>query len=333
MASKRHDPHVQFVQIDGLVALKIIKHSQEEGAGGTDLVQGVLLGLVVDNRLEITNCFPFPRHSEEEDFDEVQYQMEMMRNLRHVNIDHLHVGWYQSTYFGSFINRPLLDSQFNYQHSIEESVVLIYDPLKTTQGFLTLKAYRLTPAMMKFYKEGDFTPDSICKHDIGFQNMFEEIPVVLKNSHLVNTLLCELSENTKRNRKFSFLDLGTSAVLEKNLRQLMECVDDVAMDTNKYVNFQRQNFRQQQAKQQYLQKRQQENQQRAQRGEPPLPDEDISKLFKPLQPPPRLDCLLVADQIDQYCKSVSEFSSQSIAKLLIAESLQEGSSTSASTSN
>lgn len=67
--------------------------------------------------------------------------------------------------------------------------------------------------MMKFYKEGDFTPDSICKHDIGFQNMFEEIPVVLKNSHLVNTLLCELSENTKRNRKFSFLDLGTRYVI------------------------------------------------------------------------------------------------------------------------
>ena len=52
------------------MALKIIKHSHEEGAGGTDLVQGVLLGLVVDNRLEITNCFPFPRHSEEDDFDE-----------------------------------------------------------------------------------------------------------------------------------------------------------------------------------------------------------------------------------------------------------------------
>ena len=46
-----------------------------------------------------------------------------------------------------------------------------------------------------------------------------------------------------------------SAVLEKNLRQLMECVDDVAMDTNKYLNFQRQNFRQTQAKQQYLLKR------------------------------------------------------------------------------
>ncbi len=56
----------------------------------------------------------------------VQYQMEMMRNLRHVNVDHLHVGWYQSTYYGMYLNKALLDSQFNYQHSIEESIVLIY---------------------------------------------------------------------------------------------------------------------------------------------------------------------------------------------------------------
>ena len=52
--------------------------------------------------------------------------MEMMRHLRHVNVDHLHVGWYQSTHFGSFYNKPLLESQYNYQSSIEESVVLIY---------------------------------------------------------------------------------------------------------------------------------------------------------------------------------------------------------------
>lgn len=55
--------------------------------------------------------------------------MEMMRSLRHVNIDHLHVGWYQSTYYGSFVSRALLDSQFSYQHAIEESVVLIYGML------------------------------------------------------------------------------------------------------------------------------------------------------------------------------------------------------------
>jgi len=56
----------------------------------------------------------------------VAYQLEMMKNLRHVNIDHLHVGWYQSTNFGTYINKALVDSQFNYQFSIEESIVLIY---------------------------------------------------------------------------------------------------------------------------------------------------------------------------------------------------------------
>lgn len=50
--------------------LKIIKHYQEEGQG-TEVVQGVLLGLVVEDRLEITNCFPFPQHTEDDaDFDE-----------------------------------------------------------------------------------------------------------------------------------------------------------------------------------------------------------------------------------------------------------------------
>ena len=38
--------------------------------GGSELVQGVLLGLVENNRLEVTNCFPFPKTGEEEEFNE-----------------------------------------------------------------------------------------------------------------------------------------------------------------------------------------------------------------------------------------------------------------------
>jgi translation initiation factor 3 subunit H len=53
-------------------------------------VQGVLLGLVVDNKLEITNCFPFPRHNDDEDFDEgmsillVFFSKEMLVNILHL---------------------------------------------------------------------------------------------------------------------------------------------------------------------------------------------------------------------------------------------------------
>ncbi|XP_014774639.1 eukaryotic translation initiation factor 3 subunit H [Octopus bimaculoides] len=313
---------IDYVQIDGLVVLKLVKHCVDEGSGGADFVQGVLLGLVVDNRLEITNCFPYPRHQEEEELDEFRYQIEIFRNLRHVNIDHLHVGWYQSTYFNSFINRTLVDSQYNYQHSIEESVVLIYDPLKTSQGFLSLKAYRLTDAMMEFYREGEFTPESVNRLKLNFENMFTEIPLVIKNSHLVNVLLYELEQKKNNGENYQFLDLATSSMLEKNLRQLIECVDDVAADTNKYLTFQKHFQRQQQAKQQYLHKRQQEMNARAAKGEPPLPEEDINKLFKPIQPPVRLETMLIAGQIDYYCTQIMDFTSHSFGKLFMADSLQ-----------
>ena len=56
--------------------LKLIKHCEED-SGGPELVQGVLLGLVVGETLEITNCFPFPRTSENSDFDEGELVRQM----------------------------------------------------------------------------------------------------------------------------------------------------------------------------------------------------------------------------------------------------------------
>ncbi|KAF5889903.1 eukaryotic translation initiation factor 3 subunit H, partial [Clarias magur] len=305
------------------VVLKIIKHYQEEGQG-SEVVQGVLLGLVVDDRLEITNCFPFPQHTEDDaDFDEVQYQMEMMRSLRHVNIDHLHVGWYQSTVFGSFMSRALLDSQFSYQHAIEESVVLIYDPVKTAQGSLSLKAYRLTPKLMEICKEKDFSTEGLKKASMGYESMFEEVPIVIKNSHLINVLLWELEEKSTVVEKHELLSLSSSSHLEKSLQMLMDRVDDMCQDISKYNNYSRSLSKQQQQKHQYVQRRQQENTQRQSRGEPPLPEEDLTKLFKPPQPPARMDSLLIAGQINTYCQTVKEFTSQNLEVRLKARRREE----------
>uniref|UniRef100_A0A9J7Z205 Eukaryotic translation initiation factor 3 subunit H n=1 Tax=Cyprinus carpio carpio TaxID=630221 RepID=A0A9J7Z205_CYPCA len=299
------------------VVMKIIKHYQEEGQG-SEVVQGVLLGLVVEDRLEITNCFPFPQHTEDDaDFDEVQYQMEMMRSLRHVNIDHLHVGWYQSTFYGSFVSRALLDSQFSYQHAIEESVVLIYDPIKTAQGSLCLKAYRLTPKLMEICREKDFSADGLKKASVGYENMFEEVPIVIKNSHLINVLLWELEDKSTAADKHELLNLSSSTHLEKSLQMLMDRVDEMSQDINNCLFF---------IPLQYIQRRQQENAQRQSRGEPPLPEEDLSKMFKPPQPPPRMDTLLIASQLSTYCQTIKEFTSQNLGKLFMAEALQGTSS-------
>lgn len=55
-----------------------------------------------------------------------EYQVNVLKKLRAINVDYLQVGWYQSTYLGSHISREFIDSHVRYQQAIEESVVIIY---------------------------------------------------------------------------------------------------------------------------------------------------------------------------------------------------------------
>lgn len=72
------ESRIDYVQCDGLVVMKMVKHCHEESLTNMEVSQGALLGLVVQNRLEITNCFPFPKNDE----DEEEYQLSVMRRLR-----------------------------------------------------------------------------------------------------------------------------------------------------------------------------------------------------------------------------------------------------------
>lgn len=54
------------------MALKVIKHCQEEGSS-SELVTGFLVGLVVGETLEITNCFPLPKDLDDADEESELY--------------------------------------------------------------------------------------------------------------------------------------------------------------------------------------------------------------------------------------------------------------------
>ncbi|CAH0774925.1 unnamed protein product [Bemisia tabaci] len=297
--------------------MRIIKHCHEEGDGTIEVAQGALLGMVVDNALEITNCFAFPKNYD----DDEEYQLDMMRNLKLVNVDHYHVGWYQSSEIGSFLSLSLLESQFHYQTSIEESVVLIYDNAKTDRGFLSLKAYRMTPQAIELYKQGEFTTEAIKTHKVGYENLLVEIPLRIRNSTLTNILLSDLGVLIPPQEGHKFLDLGTANVVENQLRSLMDCVDDLNQETMKFNRHQQAVARQMQEKNKYLQKVTAENAVRAAKGEPPLPEEDLNKLFKPLPTPPRLLPMTLAGKVEAYSKNLTEFSMQSLAKLYLMEAL------------
>ena len=119
-----------------------------------------------------------------------------------------------------------------------------------------------------------------------------------------------------------FIKIDFRNVLEKNLRFLIENVDELTGETTKYLNYHKQLQKQNHAKQLYLQKREAENSARRARGEAPLPEEDINKIYKPLPPISRLETLLISNQIKNYCQQIDEFTSQSFSTVFIAEALQ-----------
>ena len=78
----------------------------------------------------------------------------MMKCLRDVNADVNTVGWYQSTLLESYLTRSTIDMLFNYQKEFAKKYVcIVYDPSRTTQGNISLKAFRLTQRFFNLYSE------------------------------------------------------------------------------------------------------------------------------------------------------------------------------------
>lgn len=143
---------------------------------------GSIVGMDVNGTLQITNSFPFPTadvavsdsHSNNNDHmaashsaaaaprskANATYQTEMIKLLREVNVDANNVGWYTSANMGNFINSSLIENQFFYQKEPNErTVALVHDVSRSSQGALSLRAFRLAPDFMAAYKEGKFTTE------------------------------------------------------------------------------------------------------------------------------------------------------------------------------
>jgi len=313
------------VEIDGLAVLKIVKHCKEHLP---QLVTGQLLGLDFGCTLEVTNCFPFPSSTEgAEDAelaeDGAEYQYDMMRCLREVNVDCNTVGWYQSTYLGSHITESMVSAQYNYQESIPKCVCLVFDPLQQSQGKLGMKALRLSTEFMELYKGGEFTLENLTKSGVSWDDVFEQVPVRITNSHLVKAWLRQMPENhsvpqtLRRDENEPFL--------EKNFECMIESIEQLSQESGRFQYHQRALSRQVAQQTTFLQKRKQENELRKRQGLPALGEDDLANnpLFKPLPEPPRFESLLISSQIGNYTNEIVNFCGQSFNNHFLLRSLQQ----------
>ncbi|KAL1984807.1 hypothetical protein VTN96DRAFT_8651 [Rasamsonia emersonii] len=341
------------VQVEALVVMKIIKHcSQSFPTTAT----GSLVGMDVGSTLEVTNCFPFPvvEMPPESHFDtspqnaaaaaprakaNTVYQAEMIRMLREVNIDAQNVGWYTSANMGNFVNINVIENQYFYQKEMNErTVTLVHDVSRSSQGSLSLRAFRLSPQFMAAFKENKFTSEQLQKSGLRYQDIFVELPVKIHNSHLLTSFLHQLpsplpstpldfpqslsalkngplAKSSVLTPNFDNLSLSIDPFLEKNCDLLLDAIETHHTENNNFQYYQRSLAREQAKIAQWQAKRKAENISRAALKQPLLPEDEWQRLFKLPQEPSRLESMLNSRQVEQYSRQIDGFVSATTGKM------------------
>lgn len=301
---------VAEVHIDGLALLKLVKHC---GDSLPKMVAGSLLGLDQGAILEVTHCFPFLAPQLQEDIESLgdpdvdgeKYQMEMMKMLREVNVDNNCVGWYKSIYAGSFCQTPLVETQFNYQENLSNnSVVMLYDPTQTDREGLKVKAYQLSEQFTTEFrtKSNSFVPPC---------SILVELPLKVRNPGLIAAFLCDL----RGPRRLGLSLHGTdrkAASFEGHLEHCCQWLDDLIEEQGKF--------------QYYLRNGHKDHNQRLHHKQKGDIEADTDTTWKNTTQPLRLDSLLIANQIEQYCTQINTSATCVLSKLRIGASFRNISS-------
>lgn len=302
---------ISTVQVDGLALLKIQKHVKENAPA---VVSGQLLGLDVGSTLEVTNCFPIPTRSEEDEAAEgASYQLDMMRCLRDINVDNNAVGWYQSTFKGTYQTVEMVETFMAYAQSIKRCICVLYDPDNDAEGIRGFKAIKLTDTFMAMYKDRHLSAEKVLASGFSWNQIFQEVPLTVHNSLLATAFMTTLSNEALLDQgDFDRLGKASNATLTQSLSHVMDCVDEQQWELTKLSRHQREAGRNQQLSQAWLQDRRQLNNSRRANGEEPL-SEEIPAEFK-TEEPNNVEGLLLANQMQGYCQTLQAMASASLIK-------------------
>lgn len=349
--------------------MKMVKHCS---SSFPSIATGSIVGMSNKGVLEVTNSFPFPvpeaTAADSHNADpaaialaaprakaNIAYQNEMIRHLKEVNVDANSVGWYTSATMGNFVSLGFIENQFHYQRDNDQVVALVHDTSRSSQGALSLRAFKLSANFMAAFRENKFTTEQLdntnisvvaCralsdayrlqKSKLSYRDILVELPVTVHNSHLLTTYLYQLPspptteevalpnslDDIKRDDvriplapALDSLDLSIDPFLEKTCDLLLDSIETHYTELNNYQYYQRQLAREQAKIAAWQAKRKAENQLRIAAKQEPLPEDEWQRQFKLPQEPSRLEGMLNAKQVEQYSKQVDGFTAVVSAKM------------------
>ncbi|KAJ3084665.1 Eukaryotic translation initiation factor 3 subunit H [Rhizoclosmatium hyalinum] len=357
-------------------------------------VHGVLLGLDICGVLEVTNVVPAigPVAPILEDGSVApgpagDHQLRALDGLARLGFDSNVVGLFVAANMGAFWSQQLLETLFRHQKANPQAVLIIYDPLRSAQGNLSLKALRLSASTFSLMSSKKFSLESIHAANVSPSTLFESLPIKVKNSSLVNvmlnnfdiSLLSTLSASLESSSSsgslsttaasvnatgvgavsdkstaavssaallasssalsnllllspnYEGLDLGAGEVyLEKHLESLCDAVDDYGQEQWRWQGWNRSLQKEQQKAALTVAKKRAENAARESNGQAPLyPEADITTPPASLtrviaNEPSRLESLVLAGQVETWCKQINGFAGPGLTKMYVTKAVSRG---------
>jgi len=294
---------LKCVQIDALVFLQIMKHCRQHTPHP---VNGGLLGLDVEDTLQVTHSFGYVLRGSGDDTansaeEDNQYQIDTLKKLREVNVDSNTVGWYQTTHLGQFFSSTIINHQYLYQTDIaKRSVLLVYDSLQSAIGKASFKALQLSPEFMKVYSEAD-SAGRAAMAEFPSSEMFIEIPVTISCSAIAEAFLVDwaIADPTSTTSHLGVLDVENQAFLEKNVQLLIGSIHDLGEEQSKLIAYEKSQARKGDAMQ-----------------------KGMNRMRN--TPPKHMDTMILSQQIQNYCKAINGFATDSFGKLFLMSNKPTG---------
>jgi len=172
---------------------------------------------------------------------------------------------------------------------------------------------------------------SLINHSLTFSRILEEVPLKIRTNPLLSAFLGTLTESnplsatslldsggSELRPSYSVLDLGTGG-MTRNLEQIVEAIDNYRTEEGNVSYLTRQIAREKAKAENYIAKRKEENQARVGQGLAPLPEEDVSRLFKIPADPSRLESLLLLGRLDALGRSLEGTAGTGLVKMYAAQ--------------
>jgi translation initiation factor 3 subunit H len=302
------------IKINASVALKLASIGENSTA---NITAGPIYGFdgVESNIISITHAISFPVYNNTDDFFNLKtsnsrFQYDYLNKLKASNYTANLLGWFVCSTGGKFISQSVVEALYqlkeNFRNDKSEipSLLIVYDPSKSTDGYLSLKCFKLSDAFLKTIKsENKFIAKNLIENRLSYKNILEELTVVIKSNHLTNLKIQEFQLDDSNNQLDNLsISPSTYESIKQSTNQLNEAINHFNHNLGNLNYFQR-NLNRDIAKiNKWEAKVKQDNEEKL-KNDPKAKIEDVDwrKEFKLLPPSSKYEYLIATSAVNNIC--------------------------------